>query len=407
MTPSTQRPGRRRCEDVRLRGFSSRVSVEEAAAWLDAHGERLAAEDVAARQAVGRVVAGPLRAAASYPAALRAAEDGYALRSRETIGAGTYNPLRLALRPFDAPLGEGAAALVTAGSGLPAGADAVLPFSAAQVDGAWLEVTGAVAEGAGVEREGQDVRSGAEPVATPRLLRPEDAALLAALGLERLSAVRRPRVRLVVAGPKRAAGASTADADGPVLERLVARDGGVVEGVVRAAGGRSALASAMAPPGADAILVVGRTGTGPDDEAPLALSEVGELVLHGVALRPGGSAGMGLAGAAPVVLLPGAPLACQCAYELLAGRLVRRLGGRDPRLPHAVEEAEVRSKIVSAVGFVDACWVRLADGRAEPIASAEDAGLGAAAGADGFVLVPAPLEGYPPGSRVTVYRYDH
>lgn len=403
-TPN-ERTERKRCEDVRLRGFSSRASVEAAAAWLDARGQRLVGEEIAARDAVGRVLAGPIRAGASCPAATRAAEDGYAIRSRETIGAGAYNPLRLALQAPGAPLGEAAAVLVAAGTVLPGGADAVLPFSAAQVEGAWLEVTGAVAQGAGVEDEGHDVRAGAEPFATARALRPEDAALLAALGVDRVTAVRRPRVRLVVAGPKGAPGASS-DADGPMLERLVERDGGVVEGVLRGACDRAAIGAGVARPGADVILVAGRTGIGPDDEAPLALSDVGELALHGVALRPGASAGLGAAGGVPVVLLPGAPLACLCAYELLAGRLVRRFGGRDPGLPHAVEEAEVGSKIVSVVGFVDACWVRREGGRVEPIASAEDAGLGSVARADGFVLVPAPLEGYAPGSRVTVYRYE-
>lgn len=405
MAPPIQRAEWKRCEDVRLRGFSTRASLEEATAWLDAHGERLAVEEVAASEAVGRVIAGPIRADVSYPTAPRAAEDGYALRSRETIGAGTYNPLRFALQSAGVALRDEAAALVAAGTALPAGADTVLPFSAAQVEGAWLEVTGAVAQGTGVEPEGHEVRAGAEPIASSRLVRPEDAALLAALHLEHVSAVRRPRVRLVIAGPKGAGCASSADADGPALERLVARDGGLVEDVVRGASDRSALAAAVARPGADAILVAGRTGTGPDDDAPLALADVGELDVHGVALRPGGSAGLGLVGNIPVVLLPGAPLSCQCAYELLAGRLVRRLGGREPGLPHAVEQAEVGSKIVSVVGFTDVCWVCLERGRAELIASADDAGLGAAARADGFVLVPAPLEGYAPGSRVAVHRY--
>jgi molybdopterin molybdotransferase len=114
---------------------------------------------------------------------------------------------------------------------------------------------------------------------------------------------------------------------------------------------------------------------------------------------------MGRAGTAPVVLLPGDPLACLCAYELFAGRLVRRLGGRDPRLPHPVRDAEVGRKIVSAVGFVDVCRVRLAGGRAEPVGSVEEGGLASTIRADGFVLVPAPLEGHAPGARVRVHVY--
>jgi molybdopterin molybdotransferase len=219
--------------------------------------------------------------------------------------------------------------------------------------------------------------------------------------------VRRPRVRLVIAGPKRAAGSPPGrDADGPMLHALVARDGGVVEEAVVGADERGAMARGLAAPGVDAILVAGRTGAGPDDEAPLALVDVGELAIHGVALRPGSSTGMGRVGTVPVVLLPGDPLACLCAYELLAGRLVRRLGGRYPGLPHPVREAEVGRKIVSTVGFVDVCRVRLVDGRAEPIGSVDEGGLASTVRADGFVVVPSPLEGHAPGARVRVHVYE-
>jgi molybdopterin molybdotransferase len=394
-----------RCEDVRLRGFSERHPVEHALAWVDAHVERLPPESIAAAQAWGRVLAEPIVAAADVPPVDRASEDGYALRSSETIGASAYNPLLLALAEASAPLGPGAAALVTAGAALPGGADAVLSFATAQADGGTLEISSSVAEGMGVERRGQQLRAGTALIEPARPLRPEDAGLIAALGVERVEVVRRPRVRLVIAGAKGAGDLPARDADGPMLRALVARDGGVVERMVLGAGERRAIASAFAAPGADVILVAGRTGTGRDDEAPLALAEVGELALHGVALRPGGSTAMGRVGAVPVLLLPGDPLACLCSYEVFAGRLVRRLGGRDARLPHVVREAEVGRKIVSTVGFVDMCRVRLVEGRAEPIGSAEEGGLASAVRADGFVLIPAPLEGYAPGARVAVHVY--
>jgi molybdopterin molybdotransferase len=189
-----------------------------------------------------------------------------------------------------------------------------------------------------------------------------------------------------------------------MLRALVERDGGLAE--AWAAGDlRADLVRAATAPGADLLLVTGRTGTGPDDEAPLALAAAGRLDLHGVAMRPGSSSGMGLVGARPVLLLPGDPVACLVAYELLAGRLVRRLGGRNPGLPHQTREAEVGRKIVSAVGALDVCQVRLVAGRVEPLGVLEWGGLAAAARADGFVLVPPALEGYPPGARVTVHVY--
>jgi len=391
--------------DVRLVGFADRVTVERAQEWVDRQARRLAAVELGVAEAVGRLPIAALPAPRPFPLLDRAMDDGYAVRSAETLGASTYDPVLLRVQDGSVPLATGGAVLVAAGAGLPRGADAILPFDAAQATGPTLEVIAAVAEGTGVERAGQQVQAGAPLAGGARPIRPHEAGLLAAVGVERLRVVERPRVRLVVAGAKAGGGGRGDDAHGPMLRALVERDGGVVEPLGAGLGVRQAIRRAAAAPGADLLLVTGRTGTGPDDEAPLALAEAGRLEIHGIALRPGGTAGMGAVGALPVILLPGDPLACLCAYELLAGRLVRRLGGRDPGLPHARLEAEVGRKIVSAVGFLDVCQVRLAAGRVEPLGVAESGGLPAAGRADGFVLVPATLEGYPPGARVTVHLY--
>jgi molybdopterin molybdotransferase len=420
----------RRCGDVRLKGFSDRASFEEAIAWLDVHARPgLPAqniEEVSVDTALGRVLAEPIGAPADIPAMDSAAVDGYALRSAETEGATDYNPLlftltlNATLNQPSHPLPLAGAAMVSAGTPLPGGADAVLPFDATQLTGTTLEIFAAVAAGSGVERRGQQVRAGTALLEARRILRPQDAGLLASVGIDRVRVARLPRVRLVIAGPKRFTGRPpTGDANGPMLRGLIERDGGMVVSMVvsmaetmvetmietmHAAKPRcEAIGKAIATPGADVILVAGRTGTGLDDEAPLALAKVGELAIHGVALRPGGSAGMGLAGSTPVLLLPGDPLGCWCAYELLAGRLIRSLGGRSPELPQLVREAEVGRKIVSAIGFVDLCRVRLVDGRVEPVGSAEFGSLASSVRADGFVVIPASLEGYAPGTRVKVH----
>ena len=62
-------------------------------------------------------------------------------------------------------------------------------------------------------------------------------------------------------------------------------------------------------------------------------------------------------------------------------------------------------KIVSAIGFVDLCRVRLVDGRIDPVGSSEFGGLASSVRADGFVVIPAPLEGYAPGTHVKVHLY--
>lgn len=411
MPGNEERTQREQMADIRERGFSDRASFDKATRWIDAHGSKLLAEEIAVSEAASRVLAEPIAAAWAIPPADRASSDGYAVRSDDTVGAGDYNPLALTLCDGNNALPPSAAAPIAAGASLPRGADAILPFGSARATGSALEVFSAVAQGWGVEREGQQIQTGTALLDRARTLLPQDIGLIASLGIERVQVFRRPRVRLIVNPPKSSGNlGQLEDANSPMLSALVARDGGIVESLILesmilGAGQRAAIAEALAVPGADLILLAGRTGTGWDDEAPLAVAESGELAIHGIALRPGGSAGMGMVGTVPVLLLPGDPLDCFCAYELLAGRLVRRLAGRSPELPYPVREVEVGRKIVSAIGTVDLYRVCLVNGRAEAIGSAESGGLASTLRADGFVIVPAPLEGYAPGVRIPVHIY--
>lgn len=359
--------------DVRGVGFGSRAPLATALEWVEANAAPLPSEAVPTSEALGRVLtSGP--AGDPWPAADRAGMDGYAVRAAETLGASDYNPLPL---PSAVP--------VASGEAMPPGTDAVAPFACVCLQGAALEVLAPVARGVGVERRGAE---GDAPLPGP--LRPEGVALLALLGMPTVQAIRRPRVALAAAGPK-----SGPDALTPLLRALVTRDGGdvlVQDGV-----------AAASRAGADLVLLAGRTGCGWDDDMPQRFMAAGGLLdLHGIAFRPGDTAGLGRLGGAPAMLLPGPPLAALSVYEVLAGPAVRRLGGRGDVPPHVVHSAILERKITSAIGCTDMVRVRLRAGRATPLGPADSGGLGRAVLAHGWVIVPEGQEGHPAGAPVTV-----
>ncbi|MBP2300228.1 molybdopterin-binding protein [Azospirillum picis] len=379
--------------DIRGRGFSRRAALQAAWDWIDRHVAPGAPQPLAPAGCAGLCLAADVPAARDWPAADLAAVDGFAVASSDTLGAGSYNPVPLM-----------AAVAVAAGDRLPAGCDAVIPFEAVQTVGPIVEAIDPVAPGSGIERRGAWAGAGSPLLPAGRRLRASDLGLLAAAGPALVPVSPPPRVRLLLAGGPKGGGA---DLLGPMLSALVARDGGLVEGPERLPADREGLAAAFVRPGADLMLAAGRSGTGLDDAAPPALAAAGSLDLHGIAMRPGGSAGLGLAGGVPVLLLPGEPMAALAAYELLAGRAVRLAAGRPPGLPQATVTAVTARKLVSEIGCVDLHRVRLdAGGRAEPVASPGWPGLAAAARADGFVLIPAESEGVPDGASVTIYRFD-
>ena len=248
-------------------GFTDRAPLAEAWAWLDRWAITTSAEAVPLAEAADRVLADPVVPSAAPSDQPRSAENGYAVRAADCDGASAYNPLMLSLRALGVgELPAGAACPIASGSPLPHGADAVLPFEAAQRTGARvLEVLAPVARGAGIERS--TPLPGA-PQPAPQLvrgsiLRPRHVGYLAALGIARVTVFRRPRVAVVVTGPK-----SGSDALTPMLGALLARDRAEVDWIPVAGDGEPALraASRDARRGTpDLILIAGRAGMGPDD----------------------------------------------------------------------------------------------------------------------------------------------
>ena len=405
--------------DVRMRGFPTRTDVDDAVALVRERVRPLGPELVDLDAAAGRVLAAAVTATVPVPHFDRAAFDGYALRAEETFGAGPYNPLALRVvgeampgRPFTRPVEPGEAVRIMTGSPVPAGADAVLPAESAEEAGGQLKVVEPVVPGKNVGRTGEDVAAGRTVLRAGRVLRPQDLGLLSSVGVGRVDVVRRPRVAILVTGDEILPPGSTpdgyriVDSNSVVLRALVRRDGGEALPTRHLPDRADAIRTAMAAGDWDVLLVSGGTSVGREDHAPRLVAELGELAVHGMALRPASPAGIGFIGGRPVFLLPGNPVSCLCAYDLFAGRAVLRLGGRPDDLPYRTAEYPVADKIVSAVGRVDYVRVRLTPAGVEPIAVTGASILSTTVTADGFVLVPRDREGYGPGERVTVYHYD-
>jgi molybdopterin molybdotransferase len=370
----------------------------------------LSRESVPVEQALGRVLANPVFAAGDVPPRPLAAGDGYAVVAASSEGAGAYNPLPLQLRGRDttgAGLLPGDAQAVSWGEPLPPGADAVLSLEDTEPTAAGIEIDLPVARGEQVIGVGAECRIGDEVLAAGHRLRAQDLAMLRLLGLDQVDLIRPPRVRMVLTC------APGQDVDADMLRALIERDGGALESVQSTDGAHRRLAELLAADGlddgSDVVLCVGGTGLGVNDRSSAVLAALGELDIRGVAIGPGDTLTLGRTGQRPVCLLPGPPLACFCAYELVVGRLIRRLAGwpDDARTawPHAVVEAVLARKIASPLGTLQLCRVRLRDGLAEPLDLAGGRLLRSAVRADGFVVVPLQSEGYPRGERVLVRRF--
>ena len=224
-----------------MKGFSERADVEEVLRFLAERSAALPPEPVAVDACAGRVLAAEVHAEVDVPGFARAAMDGYAVRGEDTFGASAYEPVELALvgeslpgRPAEATVSAGRAVRVMTGAPLPVGADAVAIAEVCSERDGRVSVSDAFAPGKNVGVQGEDIRRGERVLARGRRLRPQDAGLLASIGVASVSCVRRPRVRLVVTGDEllpvgsRPVPPQIVDSNSVVLRALVARDGGEV-----------------------------------------------------------------------------------------------------------------------------------------------------------------------------------
>jgi molybdopterin molybdotransferase len=235
---------------------------------------------------------------------------------------------------------------------------------------------------------------------------------LASVGATPVSVIKRPKVAILVSGDEllpcgaQPEGFRIVDSNSVMLEALVARDSGIPPRIEMIPDQREMVRAALRDATEDVVLVSGGSSVGVEDHAPNVLREMGELPIHGVALRPASPTGLGFLKGKPVFLLPGNPVSCLCGYDLFAGPALRRMGGKPMALPYPSRTLPLSRKIASVVGRVDYVRVLFHEDKIEPLAISGASILSSTTRADGFTIVPADLEGYGEGEMVKVYFYD-
>jgi molybdopterin molybdotransferase len=405
--------------DVRMRGFLRRTPVPVLLSRIEQHCPPLPAEVTLVTEAWGRVLAETLTAPVDVPHFNRAAMDGFAVRGEETFGASAYNPIPLQVvgqslpgKPFAGEVSAGTAVRIMTGAPLPQGADAVLMAELAEAVGDSIQVAEAVPPEKHVGKIGEDVRSGALLFRQGRCLRPQDVGMLSSVGIPEVAVIRKPTVELLITGSELLApgtqpsGVQIVDSDSVMLRSLVKRDSGNLLGIQHLPDDREPLRKALLESTAEVVIVTGGTSVGLEDHAPTLLSELGELLVHGIPMRPAAPMGFGLLGERKVFLLPGNPVSCFCAYDCFVARALRLLGGRNPDWPYATQTVRLKTKISSQIGRIEYVRLRLDDDGAEVLASGGASILSSTTQADAFFLTEEESEGIAAGETISVWRYD-
>lgn len=376
-------------------------------------------ETVGLDRALGRVLAWEIRAAQFVPGFDRSTVDGYALRGADTFGCSESIPAMLtcvgAVEMGEEPafaVGPGQCAAIPTGGALPKGADAVQMVEHTEdYGGGEIGIVKSVPPGANLIFKGDDVKPGDLVLGRGRRLEPQDIGALAALGVTQVPVVPRLRVGIISTGdelvpPEQDPGpGQVRDVNGPLVAALLVQAGAeaVPLGIVpdREEVLREAVEEALAA--CDCVVLSGGSSVGEKDAACRVMASLGEVLCHGVAMKPGKPTLLGRAGGKPILGLPGHPVAALFTAKLFLIPLLARLEGNTRRertvsakLAQTVPANHGRAQYtgVTLEEKPDGLWAHPIWGKSGLITTL--------AGADGFFCVPRDREGIPAGEPVEV-----
>ncbi|MCU1382061.1 MAG: Molybdenum cofactor biosynthesis protein MoeA [Acidobacteria bacterium] len=402
-----------------MRPFTSTIALEEARRRLNAAIRPITRiERVPLDEAAGRVAAADVTSAIDVPPFARSAMDGYALIAADSAAATRSTPAQLRLldriytgQMSTVTIARGTCAEIATGAPLPAGADAVIMVeeTARNADGNTVDIFAPASAGQHIGRRGADIAGGDRVVAAGDRLSPSRVGAIAAIGQADAAVFARPRVAILSTGnevvePGRAlAPGQIFDVNRFTLGAIVSAHGGVPEPHHAAQDTVAALVAALdACTTADLIVFSGGSSVGERDLVVDAIAARGEMIFHGIAVRPGKPTAFATIGpdATPFFGMPGNPTSCLSNAYILLVPFLRALARLPPHTPRTVR-APLGSRIASAVNRHQFYTVRLRDGVALP-AFKGSGDITSLSQADGYIEIPADQSVVEQGASVLV-----
>ncbi|HEX7486426.1 MAG TPA: gephyrin-like molybdotransferase Glp [Vicinamibacterales bacterium] len=365
-----------------------------------------------------RVLARAIVAGQDVPPFSRAAMDGYAVIAEDTFGAGQFDPkiFRSVEKVYSGQVPtqavtRGGCTEIATGAPMPAGADAVVMVEETEKDDrGQVRVFSPVYPGQNVGRQGADIRAGQALLAVGDYLTPSRVGAIAALGFDRVEVFARPRVAVLSTGNEIAspgqplAPGQIYDINRFTLGAIIAENGAVPVPLPTSGDTLDDLNRALdVALVEDLVIFSGGSSVGERDLILDAIAARGEVVFHGIAVKPGKPTLFGIVQGTPVLGMPGYPTSCLSNGYMLVVPMLRRLA----RLPDVAPRSVVLplgQRVVSTTGRHQFYTVRILEGTAMPAFKASG-DITSMSQADGYIEIPAQTDIVERGQVVEVILF--
>jgi molybdopterin molybdotransferase len=399
-----------------VRPIRGTIPLDEARALLfDAVVPIERTERISIREAHGRVIAQAAVSTVDVPPFDRAAMDGYAVIAEDTFGASTFEPktLRCIETVFTGQVARervsrGTCIEIATGAPLPDGADAVVMVEETEQAGAdEIRVLTPVYPKQHIGRRGADISAGQSLFSTGDVLNPSRIGALAAMGIIDVEVFARPRVAILstgneIIGPGQPLGPGQIyDINQFTLASIIGAHGGTAVVYPTVADTLPALTAAVsATEGDDLLVFSGGSSVGERDLIIDVIGRMGEVIFHGIAVKPGKPTAFGRIDRRPVFGMPGYATSCLSNAYMLLVPMLRRIARLPEYQPRTVR-LQLARRVVSTTGRHQFYTVRIEESSAVPAFKASG-DITSMAQADGYIEIPAQTDIVEAGEMVDV-----
>ncbi len=371
-------------------------------------------EMVGIDDASGRVLAEDIVATLSIPSFDRAAMDGYAVKAKDSFNSGQFKPKVLNLigemHAGDTPqqkVKTGECIKIATGAMMPAGADAVVMVEDTEAENSKVKVFKSAYPGANVGRKGEDIKKGASVLKRGFVLEPGRVGVLASQGITRVKVYEKPRVAVLPTGEevievgKKLKMGQLYDINSHTISSVVKANGGIPLRVGIAGDNLDELKSTIGEAlKSDLVILSGGSSVGERDLLVDVLKGWGEILFHGIQVKPGKPTIFAMIEGKPLMGMPGYPTSCLINTYLFILPAIRKMAHLPPRKGEKVE-AKLSRRVPGSVGRRQFLTVKIVDGEAVPVFK-ESGAITSVAEADGYIEIAQNIDLLEKGEPVTV-----
>lgn len=367
-------------------------------------------EKVSVYDSLGRVTAAAIFAQCCSPLFNAAAMDGIAVVSKATAEASETKPLRLKLgRDY---------IIVDTGDPIKAPYDAVIMAEdIVEIDDETVEITASAAGWQHVRPLGEDIVAGEMLIATNHRIRAVDIGVLLAGGILEAEVFAKTRVGIIPTGSEiippheMPAEGEIIDSNSGMFAAMVTEEGGIPTRYDIVSDDYEMIKKNVleALSEQDMLIINAGSSAGTEDYTVHILREIGEVVIHGVAIKPGKPVILAIVNGKSVIGLPGYPVSAYLAFEKFVSPVLTALSGSGKKSGGSKSVNAVLSRrLVSSLKHEEYVRVRVGKVGERLVCAPLARGAGAAMSlvrADGFCVIPQNCEGYEAGESVTLELY--